>query len=161
MKLDPIDIRILAELEKNGRILNVDLAKTVGLSSSPCLTRVARLERAGYIVGYGARLNLSAIGELVTVFTEITLQDRRLGTISRFEQKLRTIEELSECSRISGDCDYILKFITRSVAHYSDTIMKIVDENSLVDRYFTYFVVRSFDLPDRSYMEYVAPDLAS
>ncbi|WP_207796604.1 Lrp/AsnC family transcriptional regulator [Sphingomonas oleivorans] len=146
MKLDAIDLQILAELEQNGRMTNSLLAKRVGLSASPCLARIGRLEREGYIAGYSARLNLSGIGELVTVFTEITLQDRRMATISRFEQKLRSIDELCECSRVSGDCDYILKFIVRSVAHYRDTIMKIVDEHSLVDRYFSYFVVRSFDV---------------
>ncbi len=153
MKLDAIDLHILTELEKNGRMTNTLLAQQVGLSPSPCLARVARLEQAGYITGYSARLNLSAIGELVTVFTEITLQDRRMATVSRFEQKLKTIEELCECARVSGDCDYILKFVTRSVAHYCETIMKVVDESSLVDRYFSYFVVRSFDLGERAYLD--------
>ncbi len=155
MKLDEIDLRIMAELEKNGRMTNSFLAERVGLSPSPCLVRVGRLEQAGYITGYRARLNISAIGELVTVFTEITLHDRRMATISRFEQKLKTVEELCECARVSGDCDYILKFVTRSVAHYSETIMKIVDESALVDRYFSYFVVRSFDLGERAYIDHL------
>jgi DNA-binding Lrp family transcriptional regulator len=110
MKLDAIDLHILAELEANGRITNKALAEKVGLSASPCLTRVVRLEKEAYITGYRARLNLAEIGELVTVFTEITLQDRRVATVSRFEQKLRKIDELQECSRLRGDCDYILKF---------------------------------------------------
>ncbi|WP_145204622.1 Lrp/AsnC family transcriptional regulator [Sphingobium sp. B2] len=153
MKFDAIDLRIMAELEKQGRMTNSLLAEKVGLTPSPCLTRVTRLEKAGYITGYRAKLNLSAIGELVTVFTEITLQDRRMATVSRFEQKLKTIDELCECARVTGDCDYILKFVTRSVAHYCETIMKIVDEGSLVDRYFSYFVVRSFNLGDRGYLD--------
>lgn len=155
VKLDAIDLRILAVLEQNGRITNAALADLVGLSPSPCLTRVDRLEKAGYITGYGARVNVAAIGELVTVFAEITLHDRRMGTVSRFEQKLKTIEELRECARVSGDCDYILKFITRSVSHYSQTIMKIVEETGLVDRYFSYFVVRSFDVRQRGLLDLV------
>ncbi|WP_238320099.1 Lrp/AsnC family transcriptional regulator [Sphingobium sp. YBL2] len=155
IKLDATDLRIMAVLERNGRITNSALAEKVGLSPSPCLTRVDRLEAAGYITGYGARINLAAIGELVTVFAEITLHDRRMGTVSRFEQKLKTIDELQECARISGDCDYILKFVTRSVSHYSQTIMKIVEESGLVDRYFSYFVVRSFEVGQRGFLDLV------
>ncbi|CDO34679.1 Transcriptional regulator, AsnC family [Novosphingobium sp. KN65.2] len=151
--MDPIDLQIMTELEKNGRMTNSRLAEKVGLSPSPCLARVGRLERAGYIVGYRARLNVAKIAELVTVFVEITLQDRSRSTVSRFEQKLKTIDELCECARVSGDCDYILKFVTRSVTHYSETIMKIVEESGLVDRYFSYFVVRSFDLGERGFLD--------
>jgi DNA-binding Lrp family transcriptional regulator len=158
IKLDAIDLRIMAVLEKNGRITNSLLAERVGLSPSPCLTRVDRLEQAGFITGYGARINLAAIGEMVTVFAEITLHDRRMGTVSRFEQKLKTIDELCECARVSGDCDYILKFLTRSVSHYSETIMKVVEDSGLVDRYFSYFVMRSFDLSDRGFMDLIQVD---
>lgn len=157
MKVDPIDLRIMAELEKNGRMTNSLLAERVGLSPSPCLTRVERLEQAGYITGYRARVNVGAIAELVTVFAEITLQDRRMATVSRFEQRLRTIDELCECARVSGDCDYILKFVARSVTHYCEIIRKIVEESGLVDRYFTYFVVRSFDLGERSFLDLLDP----
>ena len=159
MKLDGTDLRIMSVLERNGRITNSLLAEMVGLSPSPCLTRVDRLERAGYITGYGARINLAAVGELVTVFAEITLHDRRMATVSRFEQKLKTIDELCECARVSGDCDYILKLLTRSVSHYCETIMRIVEESGLVDRYFSYFVVRSFDPGDRGFLDLVqTPD---
>jgi DNA-binding Lrp family transcriptional regulator len=157
MKVDAIDLRIMAELEKNGRITNSLLAEKVGLSQSPCLTRVERLEQAGYITGYRARVDVGAIAELVTVFAEITLQDRRMATVSRFEQRLKTIDELCECARVSGDCDYILKFVARSVAHYCEIIRTIVEESGLVDRYFTYFVVRSFDLGERSFLDLLDP----
>ncbi len=65
-KLDRLDIRILCQLQKNGRISNVDLADAVGLSPSPCLIRVKRLEKAGYIVGYGAQLKLDKLAEMLT-----------------------------------------------------------------------------------------------
>ena len=78
-----------------------------------------------------------------------------MATVSRFEQKLKTIDELCECARVSGDCDYILKLLTRSVSHYCETIMKIVEESGLVDRYFSYFVVRSFDPGDRGFLDLV------
>ncbi len=73
-KLDRLDLRILAQLQKNGRMTNVDLADAVGLSPSPCLIRVKRLEQAGYIAGYGAHLRLEKLGDTLTVFTEVTLQ---------------------------------------------------------------------------------------
>ena len=76
-KLDRIDIKILSELQRNGRITNVDLAEVVGLSPSPCLTRVKRLEKAGYIMGYGAQLQLRKLGDVLLVFTEVTLSDHR------------------------------------------------------------------------------------
>ena len=74
-KLDRLDLRILSQLQKNGRISNVDLADAVGLSPSPCLIRVKRLEQAGYIGGYGAQLRLEKLGDTLTVFTEVTLSD--------------------------------------------------------------------------------------
>ncbi|RML41773.1 AsnC family transcriptional regulator [Pseudomonas syringae pv. ribicola] len=72
VKLDRIDINILVELQKDGRMTNVSLADAVGLSASPCLQRVKRLESAGYISSYKAHLNLAKITESVTVFTEIS-----------------------------------------------------------------------------------------
>jgi len=68
-KLDRIDLKILAQLQKNGRLTNVELANRVGLSASPCLIRVKRLEAAGYIVGYGAQIALQKISSVMSVFT--------------------------------------------------------------------------------------------
>jgi DNA-binding Lrp family transcriptional regulator len=79
LKLDRIDLKILAKLQQAGRVTNVELADAVGLSPSPCLTRVKRLEQAGYITGYGAHLNLGKLGEFLTVFTEVTLSEHRRG----------------------------------------------------------------------------------
>ena len=76
LKLDRIDINILSQLQRNGRITNIDLAKAVSLSPSPCLLRVKRLEEAGYILSYNARIDLAKLGETITVFTEVTL-DRK------------------------------------------------------------------------------------
>jgi len=157
VRLDETDLRIMTVLETQGRITNSALAEAVGLSPSPCLTRVDRLEKAGVITGYAARVNTDAICELVTVFVEVTLHDRLMGTMSRFEQKLKSIDEIAECATVVGDCDYILKIVARSVGHYRDIIMKIVEESGLVDRYFSYFVVRAFDLEKRSFLPIVAP----
>lgn len=74
MKLDRIDIKILYELQKNGRITNVELAELVNLSPSPCLMRVKKLQSEGYIEGYSAQININKLGQTLTVFTEITLR---------------------------------------------------------------------------------------
>lgn len=74
MKLDRIDIKILYELQKNGRITNVELAELVNLSPSPCLMRVKKLQSEGYIEGYSAQININKLGQTLTVFTEITLK---------------------------------------------------------------------------------------
>ena len=71
-KLDRIDLRILAHLQRNGRVTNVELADAVGLSASPCLVRVKRLEKAGYIQGYGAHIQMQKLGDTQIVFTEVT-----------------------------------------------------------------------------------------
>ncbi|WP_456316575.1 Lrp/AsnC family transcriptional regulator [Teichococcus cervicalis] len=86
-KLDRIDLRILAHLQKNGRMTNVDLAEAVGLSASPCLMRVKRLEKAGYIAGYGALIQLQKLGDTMTIFTEVTLSDHRSHDFQRFEAR--------------------------------------------------------------------------
>ncbi|HEX8937967.1 MAG TPA: winged helix-turn-helix transcriptional regulator, partial [Sphingomicrobium sp.] len=78
-KLDRIDLKILAQLQNSGRITNIELADLVGLSPSPCLTRVKRLEKAGYITGYSALINMRKLGEYLTVFTEVTLTEHRSG----------------------------------------------------------------------------------
>ncbi len=84
MKLDRIDIKILYELQKNGRITNVELAELVNLSPSPCLMRVKKLQSEGYIEGYSAQINVGKLGQTLTVFTEITLKNHRQIDFARF-----------------------------------------------------------------------------
>ncbi|MGI4943552.1 MAG: Lrp/AsnC family transcriptional regulator, partial [Janthinobacterium lividum] len=106
-RLDPIDLNILAQLQGHGRMSNVDLAEAVGLSASPCLQRTRRLELAGYITGYGAQLNLARFGDVVMVFTEMTLSDHRRVDFARFEAAAATIDEVTECHLVSGGYDYL------------------------------------------------------
>lgn len=142
-KLDRIDLKILAQLQKSGRITNVELADAVGLSASPCLTRVKRLEQAGYITGYGAQINLQKLGEYLTVFTEVTLHDHRRQDFSRFESRMRNIDEIVECHLVSGGYDYLLKFVARGVAHYQQLIEEMLDGNFGIEKYFSYIVIKS------------------
>jgi len=143
LKLDRIDIRILSHLQRNGRVTNVDLADAVGLSPSPCLIRVKRLEKAGYVSGYGAHVDLEKLGTMQVVFTQVTLSDHRRDDFVKFETAIKGIDEVVECHLVSGGFDYLLKFVTRSVVHYQ-TIMEDVLERSVnIEKYFSYIVIKS------------------
>ncbi|GGZ31167.1 Lrp/AsnC family transcriptional regulator [Asticcacaulis endophyticus] len=143
LKLDRIDLKILSELQKAGRITNVELAELVGLSPSPCLTRVKRLEQSGYITGYGAQINLHKLGDFITVFTEVTLQDHRANDFARFETKTKGIDEIIECHLVSGGYDYLLKFVTPSVATYQAIIENMLEGDYGIEKYFSYIVIKS------------------
>jgi DNA-binding Lrp family transcriptional regulator len=143
VKLDRIDLNILAQLQRQGRMSNVDLADAVGLSPSPCLQRTKRLESAGYILGYGALLNLARLGEVVMVFTEVTLNDHRRTDFARFESAVATIDEIVECHLVSGGYDYLLKFVTRGVAHYQSVVEAMLDRGLGIEKYFSYIVIKS------------------
>jgi len=142
-KLDRIDINILAELQKNGRVTNSQLADLVGLSPSPCLTRVKRLEDAGYISGYSANINLAKLGAIQVVFTSVTLGDHRRNDFIRFEHGIREYEELLECHLVSGGFDYLLKFMVRGIPHYQTMMEQILERNLGVAKYFSYIVIKS------------------
>lgn len=142
-KLDRLDLRILAQLQKNGRMTNVDLADAVGLSPSPCLIRVKRLEQAGYISGYSAQLRLEKLGDTLTVFTEVTLTDHHREDFIRFETAIRDVEEILECHLVSGGYDYLLRFVTRGVNHYQEVIESLLDRDIGIEKYFSYIVIKS------------------
>lgn len=142
-RLDRIDVRILCELQKNSRVTNVELALAVGLSASPCLIRVKRLEKAGYIANYGAQLRLEHFGDILMVFTEVTLNEHRREDMARFEAFVRSVEEIVECHVVSGGYDYLLKFVTRSVNHYQQVVDAMLDRHLGIQKYFSYIVIRT------------------
>ncbi|MDK2759974.1 MAG: winged helix-turn-helix transcriptional regulator [Sphingopyxis sp.] len=143
LKLDRIDLKILAQLQKSGRMTNIELADAVGLSPSPCLTRVKRLEKSGFITGYNAQINLAKLGEVLVVFTEVTLTEHRSGDFSRFESKIRKLDEIVECHLVSGGYDYLLKFVTRGVSHYQSIIEGMLEGDYGIEKYFSYVVIKS------------------
>ena len=142
-KIDRLELRILAQLQKNGRMTNVDLAEAVALSPSPCLIRVKRLEQAGYISGYGAHLRLEKLGDTLTVFTEVTLEDHHREDFARFESAIRDVDEILECHLVSGGYDYLLRFMTRGVNHYQQLIEGLLERNIGIAKYFSYIVIKS------------------
>jgi DNA-binding Lrp family transcriptional regulator len=142
-KLDRLDVSILSHLQRNGRISNVDLANSVGLSPSPCLIRVKRLEKAGYITGYGAHVELAKLGSMQIVFTQVTLSDHRREDFDRFEAAVRSVDEIVECHLVSGGFDYLLKFITSGVAHYHSIAEQVLRQSVNIEKYFSYIVIKS------------------
>jgi Lrp/AsnC family transcriptional regulator, leucine-responsive regulatory protein len=108
-QLDRIDRRILRELQRDGRLANVELAKRVGLSPTPCLERVKKLEDEGYIRGYHARLNPARMGAGLLVFVEIRLLRTAMDVFEEFKQAVIALPQVLECHLVSGDFDYLIK----------------------------------------------------
>lgn len=108
-KLDPIDRMILAELQADGRMTNVELAKRVGISAPPCLRRVRTLEEQGYIRGYHAEVDARKLGFEVQVFAMVGLQSQAEVDLSKFEQRCRDWPLVRECHMLNGEVDFILK----------------------------------------------------
>ncbi|MDD7972999.1 Lrp/AsnC family transcriptional regulator [Roseinatronobacter alkalisoli] len=142
-KLDRIDIRILAVLQRNGRITNVELAEEVNLSPSPCLMRVKKLQQAGYITGYSAQIDLARLGPTLTVFTEFTLKNHRQIDFARFQEALAQIDSCVECHLVSGGYDYLVKFVTAGIDDYQSIMEGLVDRNLGIDKYFSFVVLKS------------------
>lgn len=142
-KLDRIDINILSELQRNGKLTNVNLSEAVGLSPSPCLQRVKRLEKAGYIDRYAALINLRKLSDHVIVFTEVTLADHRRNDFIKFETEIRKHPHVMECHLVSGGYDYMIKFVARSVPQYQEIIEALLERDIGVDKYFSYVVIKS------------------
>ena len=116
--LDRLDRRILQELQQDGRISYVDLAERVGLSSTPCIERVKRLEKDGYIEGYYARLNPALLGYGMLVFVEISLSYQSPDAFQKFNKAVGSLPYLLECHLVSGDADYLIKARINDMSEY-------------------------------------------
>lgn len=110
-RLDATDLQILAELQANGRISNIALAGSVGISAPPCLRRVRALESAGFIKGYHADLDSALLGVGVTVFAMVGLHQQAESDLQDFERRVRDWQEVRECHMLNGDIDFILKCV--------------------------------------------------
>ena len=118
MKLDKIDRRILLALQRDGRLQNVELAKRVGLSPSPCLRRVRLLEEAGIIERYVALLSASKIGMGLTVFVRVWLTGQDADTVDRFTESVEKLPQVVECHLMAGDCDFLLRVVASDLDAY-------------------------------------------
>ncbi len=127
--LDRIDRNILTLLQQNARIANVDLAKAVGLSPSPCLERVKRLEHQGYITGYHAQLDPLKLGAAMLVFVEISLSKTSPDIFAEFSAAVQQQDDIQECHLVSGNFDFLLKTRVADMASYrkllGDTLLRL------------------------------------
>ncbi|PRD39959.1 Lrp/AsnC family transcriptional regulator [Gemmobacter lutimaris] len=117
-KLDPIDRHILAELQADGRMTNVELAKRVGISAPPCLRRVRTLEESGYIKGYHADVDARELGFEVQVFAMVRLQSQAEADLSAFEARCRAWPLVRECHMLNGEIDFILKCVAPDLSTF-------------------------------------------
>ncbi|MBE9603933.1 Lrp/AsnC family transcriptional regulator [Acetobacteraceae bacterium H6797] len=115
--LDETDRRILAELQADGRMTNVELARRVDLSAPPCLRRVRRLEEAGVIRGYHAELDPVALGWEITFYALVGLETQKLSVLEAFETMVSGWEEVREVHMIRGGGDFLLRLVARDTAH--------------------------------------------
>jgi len=143
VKLDAIDVNILATLQAEGRITKVALAERVNLSPTPCWERLKRLEKAGLIRGYRADIALEKLGTFTTVLVEITLKQHRYQDFDRFERAMRDIPEIVACYATGGGVDYVLKVVAPDIDSYQRLIDRLLQSNVGIDRYFTYIVTRT------------------
>ncbi len=119
-RLDDIDLRIIDELQRNGRMTNVDLARRVGISAPPCLRRVRALEQAGFIAGYHANVDPALLGFGVTVFAMVGLHSQAEADLQAFEARVESWPEVRECHMLNGDIDFILKCVAPDLASFQD-----------------------------------------
>ncbi|ABV94386.1 putative leucine-responsive regulatory protein [Dinoroseobacter shibae DFL 12 = DSM 16493] len=117
-KLDPIDRKILAELQGDGRMTNVELARRVGISAPPCLRRVRALEEAGFIRGYHASVDTRALGFEVQVFAMVGLNSQAEADLSAFEARCRAWPLVRECHMLNGEIDFILKCVAPDLSSF-------------------------------------------
>lgn len=143
MKLDKTDIRILSELQKNGRISNLELAKRVYLSPSPCLMRVKKLHKEGFITGYSAQVDITKLSPMLTVFTEITLRQHRQPDFARFLAAIEKIDSVVECHLAAGGYDYLVKFVTAGITEYQAIMERLVELDIGIDKYFSFVMLKS------------------
>ena len=116
MELDALDLRILRELQSDGSLSNVELARRVGLSPSPCLARVKALEGSGLIRQYVALLDAKQLGLLLNVFISISLKHQTRAALEKFEARLCLREEVMECYLMTGDADYLIRVAVPDMA---------------------------------------------
>ena len=153
-ELDRIDRNILRSLQKNGRVSFVELGESVGLSTSPCLERVRRLEQAGYITGYTAILDPKLLDAGLLVYVEISLEYTTPDIFEQFSDAVKFIPQVLECHLVSGEFDFLLKVRIADMAAYRELLGEILHRLPGVRDSKSYVVMEevkeslSLDIPD-------------
>jgi len=140
-KLDERDIQILSILQEEGRITKTALADRLNLSLTPSWDRLQRLEEAGIIESYGARLSSLFLKNFHLVITEVELESHKEGEFARFEDAIMGFNEVLSCWSVGGGLDYILKVLVKDVSDYQDFLKRVLKANIGLRRYFSYAVL--------------------
>jgi Lrp/AsnC family leucine-responsive transcriptional regulator len=140
-ELDRVDRQLLALLQSDGRLTVAELARTVNLTLTPCIERVRRLEREGFIEGYFARLNPRRLGQQMLAFTEVTLDHATADVFKRFNETVQSVDEIVECHMVAGGFDYLIKTRVRDLDEYRRVLGDKITSVRGVRHTQTYFVL--------------------
>jgi Lrp/AsnC family leucine-responsive transcriptional regulator len=141
ISVDAVDVRILEELQADGRLSNVALADAVGLSPSPCLRRVKRLEDAGVIAGYQAVVDREKVGLDLTVFVELSVERHGGGTQDRIEEMILGFPEVVACHMVSGQSDFLLEVVCRDLRDYERFTREHLQQLPEIGRIYSNFAI--------------------
>ncbi|MDO6683191.1 MULTISPECIES: Lrp/AsnC family transcriptional regulator [unclassified Oceanobacter] len=141
--LDKLDMAILRELQKNGRITVTELASLIGLSKTPCQIRMKRLEEQGYILGYMALLDQKKLGTKYVAFVQVSLSDTRTSALKAFNDAVRTIPEIEQCHMTAATFDYLLKVRTSDMESYRAVLGEKISSLPYVTQTSTFVVMEN------------------
>jgi DNA-binding Lrp family transcriptional regulator len=142
-KLDAIDLRILSELQDDGRITNVELSRRAKITAPPCLRRMRALEKAGYIKGYHADLYGKALGYEVTGFAFVGLNTQAEADLKRFEEQVRGWPAVRECYMLQGEVDFVLKCVAKDLSSFQSFVTETLTAAKNVASVRTALVIRA------------------
>lgn len=133
-KLDKIDLKILRILQENSKITNLDLSKKIGLSPAPTLERVKKLEQTHVIESYHAKVNPQAIGLNVKTFVLVSLAWQKENALNHFLEKIKEIDEITECYIITGEADFLVKIVCKDIPTYEQLLFKTLSQIEEIER---------------------------
>ncbi len=133
-KLDKIDLNILKILQENCKITNLELSKKIGLSPAPTLERVKKLDTSSIIESYHATVNPQSIGLNVKTFVLVSLAWQKENALNQFLEKIKAIEEITECYIITGEADFLIKIICKDIPTYEQLLFKTLSQIEEIER---------------------------
>ena len=133
-KLDKIDLKILKLLQQNSKITNLDLSKKIGLSPAPTLERVKKLESTGVVKSYHAVVTPTSIGLNVKTFVLVSLAWQKENALNDFLEKIKGIEEITECYIITGEADFLIKIVCKDIPTYEKLLFKTLSQIDEIER---------------------------
>ena len=133
-KFDKIDLKIMKILQENSKITNLDLSKKIGLSPAPTLERVKKLEQSGIIKSYHALVDTQSIGLSVKTFVLVSLAWQKENALNAFLEKIKAIEEITECYIITGEADFLIKIICKDIPTYEQLLFKTLSQIEEIER---------------------------